>query len=356
MEAVGRLSKALDQLLALPPQLERDRREVALLMQLCPSLIATRGYACPELAAACSARTRSSRTSAARASVRRCCSGSGTTARSGGAFARADVLAVELERLASECPTDQFELQLCIVRGRAFWRGRLLRGARALRTRARAVPQTPGREGETLRFGQDPCVVALSYLACIAVLCGDSARGEQLSSRRSRTRACWCATRTVSCSRSATPAATSQLRGDRAARCAATPAKSSRSAATTASVCGTPTPRLVAWADAIDGDPQARLAALEQGFANWRASGAGLWRSQQLVLLAEVHLLLGQVSEGMQVISNTEVLFQPSGECLLAAELLRLRGELSLRKDPPDAPPLQRPAQGLSDRSHQARC
>ena len=92
---------------------------------------------------------------------------------------------------------------------------------------------------------------------------------------------------------------------------------------------------LLAWADAFD-EPARALVALQQAYGHWQASGARLWQSHQLVLVAEVHLQLGPIDESIEAIDGAEAFFEPNGECLLAAELLRLRCELSLRKESPD--------------------
>ncbi len=82
------------------------------------------------------------------------------------------------------------------------------------------------------------------------------------------------------------------------------------------------------WALAELGRPQEGLALLQRELDRWREHGMRGGRTYCLGMLAEVHLGLGQVREGLSAVHEALELARATGEHGNEAELYRLRGEL----------------------------
>jgi class 3 adenylate cyclase/predicted ATPase len=95
-------------------------------------------------------------------------------------------------------------------------------------------------------------------------------------------------------------------------------------------------PIIRGWAVAMQGRGAEGLALIQQGLEAYRATGAGLQRPHFLVLLAEVHGMLGQAAVGLVALSEARAAMEESGERYYEAELYRVEGELLLTQDPPD--------------------
>ena len=76
---------------------------------------------------------------------------------------------------------------------------------------------------------------------------------------------------------------------------------------------------------------------MRQGIAAWRATGAELQRPYYLALLAEAYGKAGQAEEGLRVLAEALTVVHKTGERQHEAELYRLKGELLLKQDVPDA-------------------
>ncbi|MGD2245978.1 MAG: protein kinase [Candidatus Aminicenantes bacterium] len=72
------------------------------------------------------------------------------------------------------------------------------------------------------------------------------------------------------------------------------------------------------------------IAQMRQGMAAWQATGAGMIRPQRLALLAEAYGRAGKLEEGLTVLSEALAAAQSSGERYYEAEIFRLKGELLL--------------------------
>ena len=70
---------------------------------------------------------------------------------------------------------------------------------------------------------------------------------------------------------------------------------------------------------------------MHQGLAAYRATGAELFRTYWLALLAEAYGTAGQVQEGLQVLEEALALVEKNGERYWEAELYRRKGELLLQ-------------------------
>jgi predicted ATPase len=80
------------------------------------------------------------------------------------------------------------------------------------------------------------------------------------------------------------------------------------------------------WARSISGSTAAGIARIEEGIADWRATGSMLVVPYWLALKAEGLHLAGQVSEALEAIKEAQALVEISGERWWCVELHRLRG------------------------------
>lgn len=76
------------------------------------------------------------------------------------------------------------------------------------------------------------------------------------------------------------------------------------------------------------GEPREGLALLQREVAGWRAHQLLAGLSYCLCMLAEVHLKLGQVYQGLAVVHDAFIWVQKTGERVFEAELHRVRAEL----------------------------
>jgi predicted ATPase/class 3 adenylate cyclase len=91
------------------------------------------------------------------------------------------------------------------------------------------------------------------------------------------------------------------------------------------------------WALAVQGQGAVGLAQLRQGLAAVLATGQTLTRPFWLVLLAEAARHAGQVTEGLRLLTEALAAFEASGRGDLLTEAYRLQGELLLRQAVLDA-------------------
>ncbi len=90
-------------------------------------------------------------------------------------------------------------------------------------------------------------------------------------------------------------------------------------------------PLVHGWAMVVQDQNPAGLVQIRQGLATYQATGAAFQRPHFLAMLAEASGLLGQPEEGLAALDEALVLVEQTGERYYAAELHRLRGELLLR-------------------------
>ena len=91
------------------------------------------------------------------------------------------------------------------------------------------------------------------------------------------------------------------------------------------------------WVLAMQGQGVEGVAQMHQGMAMVLATGQMLARSFCLVLLAEAAGHIGQVEEGLRLLTEALAVFKASGRGDLLAEAYRLQGELLLRQARPKA-------------------
>jgi predicted ATPase len=82
------------------------------------------------------------------------------------------------------------------------------------------------------------------------------------------------------------------------------------------------------WSSALLGRAGEGLALLTKGFATIRATAEIHCVPWLLVMLAEVHLKLGQTAEGLDSLAEAAQIIERTDERFVEAELHRLRGEL----------------------------
>jgi predicted ATPase len=91
-------------------------------------------------------------------------------------------------------------------------------------------------------------------------------------------------------------------------------------------------PILRGWALAEQGQGKEGIVQMQQGLNTYRATGAGIARTQFLALLAEAYGKAGQAEDGLAALAEALTVEDNSGERFYEAELYRLKGELTLQK------------------------
>jgi tetratricopeptide (TPR) repeat protein len=91
------------------------------------------------------------------------------------------------------------------------------------------------------------------------------------------------------------------------------------------------------WALCMQGHSDEGLAELHRGLEALSQRGVDLLLLQDLCLLAEVHMILGQTEEGLAAVANGVAIIGRMGHSVYLAELHRLRGELLLEQDAAEA-------------------
>jgi len=86
------------------------------------------------------------------------------------------------------------------------------------------------------------------------------------------------------------------------------------------------------WVLALRGQSDTGLAQMREGLAAWEAMGLELYRTYQLVLLAEVYGKAGQADEGLRVLGQARTAVHNTEGRFYEAELSRLQGELTLAR------------------------
>ncbi|MGE0825689.1 MAG: AAA family ATPase [Candidatus Binatia bacterium] len=88
---------------------------------------------------------------------------------------------------------------------------------------------------------------------------------------------------------------------------------------------------LYGWALAEQGDSENGLAQIYHGLTIWESTGSGTLRPYALAVLAEVYQKMGQSEKGLAAVKDALALVNTNAERWYEAELYRLRGELTLQ-------------------------
>jgi predicted ATPase len=86
------------------------------------------------------------------------------------------------------------------------------------------------------------------------------------------------------------------------------------------------------WALAEQGRGEEGIVQIRQGLAAWRAMGTETGRPRWLALLAEAYGKGGQTEEGLAVLAEALAFVDKTGQRLYEAELYRLKGQITLQK------------------------
>jgi predicted ATPase/DNA-binding winged helix-turn-helix (wHTH) protein/class 3 adenylate cyclase len=86
------------------------------------------------------------------------------------------------------------------------------------------------------------------------------------------------------------------------------------------------------WTTAEQGQGAAGLGQMRQGLAAYQATGAAVFRPYYLAFLAEAHAKVGQAEDGLTALAEAFAAVHKSGERFYEAELYRLKGELLLMR------------------------
>jgi predicted ATPase/class 3 adenylate cyclase len=87
------------------------------------------------------------------------------------------------------------------------------------------------------------------------------------------------------------------------------------------------------WALTLQEQRAAGMATMREGIEAAVATGSGWFRPYFLALLAEASGAAGQPKEGLRLLADAQTLVARTGEGFYAAELYRLKGELSLKSE-----------------------
>jgi predicted ATPase len=91
---------------------------------------------------------------------------------------------------------------------------------------------------------------------------------------------------------------------------------------------------LQGWELSEQGQGPEGMAQICEGIAAWRATGAELFHPHFLTILARAYAEGGQATEGLSTVAEALAIINSSGERLYEAELYRLKGELLLQQAP----------------------
>jgi predicted ATPase len=93
---------------------------------------------------------------------------------------------------------------------------------------------------------------------------------------------------------------------------------------------------LEAWARVRQGEGKQAITDIRSGIAAYRATGAELESSYWFALLADAFATIGAIEEGLAALTEALNLVATTGVLFCHAELLRLKGELFLKRNEPN--------------------
>ncbi|MFC6673935.1 hypothetical protein [Marinobacterium aestuariivivens] len=330
-EAEAHLSRALELLESLPASPQRDERELELQTAIGPVLMATRGYASPEVEACCTRALALSRTLGETAQQFSALLGLRRFYNLRAEYRRAQELG---ERLLDEARRTAEEDLLLEAHG-ALGSTLLFRGEfEAARQHLAAVAERydPQRHrAHAVRYGLDPGVLARMFLACTLWFQGRP----EAAVEESRVTLELAQQLAHTFSLSFALGFTTQLYQYR--RDAALTLERAEAAIALSTEQGFPywlsqAEVLRGWALAQLGRQREGLAVMQEGLAAYRASGARLGYSYLLALLAETLAGEGAIDDALAVIAEAQAFVRDTGEGYYAAELHRLEGTLLLER------------------------
>ncbi len=330
VEAISHLTKGLELFKTLPDTPERAQQELTLQIALGIPLVATKGFAAPEV-------------EKAYARARELCQGVGETPQLfpvlfglwvfhfvRGELQTARELAEQALTLARRVQDPALLLEAYYRLGYTLFHFGELVAARSHLEQSIVLYDSQQHQSHALLYGQDPGVVSLSYAALALWLLGYPdqalkrnhealALAQEVSHPFSLAFALDVASIFHQYRREEQVA---QERAEAVIRC------STEQGFLLWLAFGT---MLRGWALAEQERGEEGIAQLRQGLSAFRATGAEAGRAHHLTLLAEAYGKVGQAEEGLSVLAEALEAVAKSGERFYEVELYRLYGELSLR-------------------------
>jgi len=331
LEAISHLTRGLELLKTLSDTMEHRQQELAVQTTLGPVLIATKGYAAPEV-------------EQAYARARELCQQMGDTtqlfpvlwglwifylARAG--YQAAQELAAQLLILAQRVHTPALLLEAHLARGvTCFWSGELP-SARDHFTHSLVLYDPQQHRTHAFSYGQDPGIMCLSYMSWIQWLLGypDTAL------MRSQEAFILAQQQAHPFSLVYALAFTAFLRQSRRDKHAAqAQAEATIGLATEQGFAFRRASGIIVrgWALTAQGRAEEGILQIRQGLAAYRATGAEVGCTYYLALLAEAYGHSGQAETGLRVLAEALAAVHQTGERFYEAELYRLQGELLLAR------------------------
>jgi class 3 adenylate cyclase/predicted ATPase len=251
-------------------------------------------------------------------------------------FAESTALAAQMMALARETGAGELELEAEAYAGiNLFWAEARFAEARGHLERAAALYDVERDRAHALVYGQDPGVVATAHLVWVLWILGETEAAvaqvavlRRLARARGHAHSCgyalawentlWFLSR----------------RAQAALRC-------SEEALRYCTEQGFPLWHSVAayvnaWARTVTGQGAGAIEQIQEALGAWRATGAVVSQAYQLSVLAEVQRLRGEPRAALQTLEEALALTRTCGERWYRPELLRLRAELLLAR--PAAP------------------
>jgi predicted ATPase len=330
VEAIRYLRTGLELLTTLPETPERAQHELTLHLALGPALIATRGYAAPDV-------------EQTYARARELCQQGGDTPQLfpvlrglhrfylvRGQFQTAHAFGEQCFRLAQQTQDADLVLDAQFALGESLFYLGELAAAQEYFTQGFALYAAAPQSSSVFRVVQDLGVSYLVHIAWLLWLCGWPHQAlqrctEALTLARALAHPfsqAYALNFMTMCQ---------QLRRDLPATYEQAVATATLSATQGFPVFERLGGLMQGWARAAQGDADEGLAQLLQGWAAYQATGAALFRSYFLSLLADTYGRIQQPEAGLRVLAEALAAEQTSGEGFYTAELHRLRGELLLQ-------------------------
>ncbi len=333
-EGIGHFLKGLALLNELPETPDRTLRELTIQTRLGPSLMATKGYAAPEV-------------ERAYARAQELCQQLGETPQSFQVLRglwvvhemRAELrtarkLGEQLLALAQHLDDPDLLIEVHRALGNTLlWTGEFAHAREHLQ-KAVALHKPEQHKALAFQYGTDPRTVCLLYETLALWVLGYPEQALQ-KSREAMARAEEEAHQhTLSLAAALNwTGLLHQLRGE-----AGVTHERAVAGIALAQQCGFPDWELIGtifrdWAAAAQSHDEAPVEQLQRVITAWRATGAELLRPYFLGLLAEQYGKIGRIEKGLAVLDEALAVVSISAERFSEAELYRLRGELLLRRE-----------------------
>jgi class 3 adenylate cyclase/predicted ATPase len=334
MDAMRALTAAMELLMRMPESPERDRRELGLQTALGPVLMITKGWAAPETERVYLRAQKLAENGGTAAQRFSLLVGLFGIAYVGGRFTEARDRLEQTRSSTSQQPEPEFLLEL----HHHDW-------SIALSTGELEIAQRHVEDGLVFYQEHPGSVPVTPYSAHHPAVCGHAwgaivfwLRGYPDAARRHADRAISLA-HEVGHSPSVIFALGHKANFHQIAREVTSALEAAEAAITMAEKEGVPL--FEPWARVARGWALAHLGQTEQGVPQIRdglamasAAGTEIWRTYNLAQFAEAYGAAGRIDEGLEASAEALEVVRENGERWWEAEILRLRGELLLKRNP----------------------